>query len=87
MGNAIGSIFKGIRDTATGAFNFVADKVGGFVGNVFDGASDLVDKAESALGVKPKEKKSTSKTNSTSTSANNKRSYDVSATKGSAAKY
>lgn len=89
MGNAIGSIFKGIRDTATGAFNFVADKVGGFVSGVFDGASDLVDKAESALGIEPEENKSTSKksaqkTNSTSTSTTNKRSYDVSATKGSA---
>lgn len=84
MGNAIGSIFKGIRDTATGAFNFVKDKVGGFVGNVFDGASDLVDKAESALGIKPKEKKSAKKTNSTSTQVNYSRSADVSATKGSA---
>ena len=84
MGNAIGSIFKGIRDTATGAFNFVADKVGGFVSNVFDGASDLVDKAESALGIEPKEKKTAPKTTSTSTQANNKRSADVSATKGSA---
>ena len=84
MGNAIGSIFKGIRDTATGAFNFVADKVGGFVSGVFDGASDLVDKAESALGVKPKEKKLAPKTNSTSTSTTDKRSADVSATKGSA---
>ena len=62
----------------------MADKVGGFVSGVFDGASDLVDKAESALGVKPKEKKSAQKTNSTSTSTTDKRSADVSATKGSA---
>lgn len=90
MGDAIGSIFKGIRDTATGAFNFVADKVGGFVSGIFDGASDLVDKAESALGIEPKEKKSTSKksapkTNSTSTPVNDPKSAGVASTKGSAA--
>ena len=90
MGDAIDGIFKGIRDTATGAFNFVADKVGGFVSNVFDGASDLVDKAESALGIEPEEKKSTTKkstpkTNSTSTPVNDPRSAGVASTKGSTA--
>lgn len=89
MGDAIGSIFKGIRDTATGAFNFVADKVGGFVSNVFDGASDLVDKAESTLGIEPEEKKSTPKQQlrnySTSTPVNDPRSAGVASTKGSAA--
>lgn len=89
MGDAIGSIFKGIRDTATGAFNFVADKVGGFVSGIFDGASDLVDKAESALGIEPKEKKSTPKQQlrnySTSTPVNDPRSAGVASTKGSAA--
>lgn len=89
MGDAIGNIFKGIKDTATGAFNFVADKVGGFVSNVFDGASDLVDKAESTLGIEPEEKKSTPKkqlkTYSTSTPVNDPRSAGVASTKGSAA--
>lgn len=90
MRDAIGSIFKGIRDTATGAFNFVADKVGGFVSGIFDGASDLVDKAESALGIEPKEKKSTSKksapkTYSTSTPVNDPRSAGVASTKVSSA--
>ena len=86
MEDAIGSIFKGIRNTATGAFNFVADKVGGFVSGVFDGASDLVDKAESALGIEPEEKKkSTPKTNSTSTPVNDPRSAGVASTKGSSA--
>lgn len=88
MGDAVGSIFKGIRDTATGAFNFVADKVGGFVSDVFDGASDLVDKAESALGIEPEEKKSAPKQQlrnySTSTPVNDPRSAGVASTKGSA---
>lgn len=93
MGNAIGSIFRGIKDKATKAFNFVVNKAGGFISNVFNGASDLVDKAESALGIEPEEKKSTSKKStskkqlrnySTSTPVNDPRSAGVASTKGSA---
>ena len=84
MGDAIGSIFKGVKKAATGAFNFVANKVGGFISNIFNGAPDLVDKAESALGIEPKEKKSAPKTNSTSTPVNDPRSAGVASTKGSA---
>ena len=84
MGDAIGSIFKGIKKTATGAVNFVANKVGGFISNIFNGASDLVDKAESALGIEPEEKKSLPKTYSTSTPVNDPRSAGVASTRGSA---
>ena len=79
MADTVGGIFKGVKDKATKAFNFVANKAGGFISNVFNGASDLVDKAESALGIEPEEK-STPKTNST----NNYKSAGVTVTKGSA---
>ena len=48
MGKAISNIFTDIKHVAKGAFKPLAKKSG-----IFDGASDLVNKAKSALGIGP----------------------------------